>query len=267
MTYDVLLGFLLFCIVGMIYVPKEGQCEAVTGTLGGGKTAYGVEMIYEILCRGGWVFTNIDISFEAVRERMASQGLVFDPARLVFLQGESMAGFHSQIKRGSPGEVVLVVIDEAHFDFDSRDRMKGDNETYHFVTLCRHLHVWLIFITQDGNDLEIKLRRRFAVETVCRNLKDHRIAGIPFPFPFFVRARYKMERGRATYKLGNPEWFTRSPAWGLYDTHALLGAKAQVFAGLGQAHRQQLKRIEKPGKKQEIIAAIAAFIVTLLCVF
>lgn len=250
----------------MIHVPKEGQCEVVTGDLGGGKTAYFVEIAYEVLIGGGWVFTNVAMNFDAVRERMAAEGIEFAPSRLVILQGDSMAAFHKQIMRGGPGEVVLVGIDEAHFDFDSRNRMKGDDETYHFVTLCRKLCVWLIFITQDGNDLEIKLRRRFTVETTCRNLKHLRIAGVPFPFPFYVRVRFKLFGGRPQHKL-DADYFTRLAGWGLYDSNALLGAKAQVFAGLNQARRQRLKRIEKPGRKQETVAALAAFIVTLLCVF
>jgi hypothetical protein len=250
-------------MVGVI--PNEGKVEIVTGDLGGGKTAYAVEMAYEQLASGGWVFTNIEILADKVRERLASEGLVFVEERLVFLQGDNMKAFYTQLRRGSDGEVVMCCVDEAHFDLNARNWKDTSEELIQFITLCRKLDIWLIFVTQDANDIDKQVRRKITVEVACRNLKEERIfGGIPFPVPVYFRVRFKMFQGRPHHKIDS-EFYFRSPAWGLYRSKALLGSKAQVFAGMAVGKRERLARVQQTGCDWLPLAAcVAAFLICAL---
>lgn len=261
----------------------QGKLEAVTGDLGGGKTAYAIERAYEHIARGGWVQTNIEFfpdenyahpgaKLDNFKKRLAEEGLEFDPARLVRLEGDSMAGFHRQLMRGSEEMTVLVIIDEAQLDLHTKDRSKGQkgeetkDELYNFVAMCRKLDIELLFIAHDANEIDVNIRRKISVETTCRNLKEQRIfGGLPFPLPFYFRVRFKLYQGKVHHKIDS-DFFLKSPAWGLYNSKALLGAKAQVFANMKVARATRLNRIKRPagfGWAEAAAAAVAAF----LCVF
>jgi hypothetical protein len=241
----------------MSVIPKEGKIEVVTGDLGAGKTAYVVELIYEQLCQGGWVFTNIELYADKIAERMHGEGLIFDPTRLVILSGESMRDFHTQIRRGADGEVVMVAIDEAHFDLAARDYRSTSDEFIQFVTLCRKLDIWLVFLTQDGDDIDKVVRKKFTVETLCRNLKEERIAGVPFPFSLYVRVSFKLQKGRVHHKL-DAHYVSKPTSWGLYNSKALLGAKAAAFAKMHVARKSKLARVQKPVTSAAYYFAAAA---------
>lgn len=260
--------------------PKEGQLECVTGDLGGGKSAYAVELIYEHVARGGWAFTNIEVfpdenhphpaaKDDNFRKRLASEGLEFDPQRLVRLQGDSMAGFHKQLKRGSEGELVMAVIDESQLDIHTKDRGAGNkDELYNFIAMCRKLDIWCIFIAHDANEIDVNVRRKITIETTCRNLKNETILGMPFPIQVYFRVQFKLFQGRSHHKIG-AEYFRKSPAWGLYNSKALLGAKAQQFETLEVARAGRLKRIKREDPSlvwnaAAIVGAVTAGII--LCV-
>jgi hypothetical protein len=245
-------------------IPNEGKAEIITGELGSGKTACGVEMAYELLCMGGWVFTQVRIHVEEVRKRMASEGLEFDPERLVLLSG-SLANFHRQIKRGADGEVVMALIDEAHLEFNAKDYRDTSRELLDFITLARKLDIWVVFISQDANNVDKQVRRMFAVETACRSLKEERLFdAIPFPIPAYARVRFKVYQGKAHHKISSEWHWFRLPSWGLFDSKALLGAKADEFSKMVVARRTKLKRVARPAS--DYAPAIAGFLAALLCV-
>lgn len=243
---------------------KEGKVEVITGELGGGKTAFAVELAFDHLLSGGTVYTNIEMFPEVVAKRMAEQGVVFDPERLIFLTGDTMRDFHSQIARGTEGWVVMVMIDEAHLDNNARDWATQSREFLNFITLCRKLDIYLCFITQDANDLDKQIRRRVTVETNCRNMKQEKLFGvIDFPLPLYVRVRFKVNSGRITRKLDH-DWKFRCSAWGMYNSKALLGAHAKKFSEMGVVKTGRLQRVavERPG----LTASLAAAAIIVLCV-
>ena len=261
----------------------QGKLECVTGDLGSAKSSYGVERGYEHIARGGYFMTNIEVfpddnyphpsaKLDNFKKRLAEEGLEFDPSRLIRLQGDSMADFHRQLMRGNEDMTVLVVIDESQLDLHTKDRSRGQkgdeakDELYNFVAMCRKLDIELLFIAHDANEIDVNIRRKISVETTCRNLKDQRIlGGLPFPLPFYFRVRFKLYQGKVHHKIDS-DYFLRSPAWGLFNSKALLGAKAQVFANMAVARATRLKRIKRPagfGWAEAAAAAIAAF----LCVF
>jgi hypothetical protein len=263
--------------------PKEAYLEAITGELGGGKSALGVEYMYEHCARGHWAFSNIECfpdetyphpaaKADNFKKRMAGEGLEFDPSRLVKLEGNSMEQFHKQLRRGEEGAPVLCVIDESQLDLHTDDRHTKKNdpaakELYNFLAMCRKLDIWCVFIAHDAMEIDFNARRKFTTETTCRNLKQEKLMGaIPFPFPIYFRVKFKLFNGRVHHKLSS-DFLLRCPSWGLYNSKALLGAKAQVFEGMTVARSARLKRIQPPGTFSPwTIPAVAGAVAALSCV-
>ena len=180
----------------------NGFIEMVTGTLGGGKTSLAVERIYEHLCKGGWVYTNIECYPDKIAERMAQIGLEFDPQRLVILQGDARE-FHKHVKRGTADSLVMVAIDEAGLEINSRDWGKTEKPQLAFNTMARKLDIWLVYISQDANDVDKQIRKKADTIWVCRNMKKLKIWGVfPFPLPFYFRVRFDNTRGEQAAENG-----------------------------------------------------------------
>lgn len=245
----------------------KGYIEIVAGTLGGGKSMAAVERAYYHLLAGGWVYTNIELHAGAIRGQMVRHRRVFRDERLVFLEGRSVSGFHMQIARGTVQSQVLVMIDEAHLEWNSRDYQstKSDpsgREMLNFITLVRKLDIILIFITQSPEDIDKQMRKKASWLLMCRNLKDLRLFGfIPLFVPLFVRTRYDIAVGGNKPRKVSSEWFFR-PKWvcELYNSDALLGAAAGKFSGMRVVEAAPLERLP-PGPEQ--VFRFDAFLVIL----
>lgn len=236
----------------------NGFIELVTGTLGGGKTAFAVERIYQQLQRGGWVFTNIELLPDKIRERLAAEGLEFDSERCVQLTGDARS-YHTQVKRGTADSLVMCVIDEAGLELNARDWSKTDKVQLAFNTMARKLDIWLVYISQSAEDVDKQLRKKADTVWVCRNMKKLKLWGlIPTPLPFYFRVRFDTTRGGKPTKLDS-ELFLTSPAWGLYNSDAMVGQVSEVFKSMETAKATALKRIQKPKAEGSYLPAVVAF--------
>ena len=239
---------------------REAYLECITGELGGGKSALGVEYIYEHVARGYWAFSNIECfpdenhphpaaKHDNFKKRLASEGLEFDPSRLNRLEGDTLDCFEKQLRRGEEGAPVLAVVDESQLELHTDDRHEQSTkekkkQLYNLMAMARKLDIWFVFIAHDAGEIDFNCRRKFTTETTCRNLKQERLFGaLPFPFPVYFRVKFKLFNGRVHHKLSSDFMF-RCPSWGLYNSKALLGSKAQVFANMPVARAQRLKRIK-----------------------
>jgi len=243
----------------------------VTGTLGAGKTAFTVEQMYDHLCRGGWVFTNVEVFHDEkhphpmalrdnFKQRMAKDGYVFQPERLVVLTGNART-FHEHIKRGTANCVVLLVIDEAGLDLNSRDWAQTEKPQLAFNTMARKLDIRLLYITQDANDVDKQIRRKADTIYVCRNLKNLRILGVvPIPIPLYIRVRFDNTRGDKPRKMDFDLAF-KSKAWGLYNSDAMVGSSATQFANMQTVDAAPLERIRAKvvAKRRRAAILFAAF--------
>lgn len=238
------------------FYAKEGKVEVFTGDLGAGKTGLAVWRAFLHLLRGGIVFTNIKIFPDVVRERMAARGLRFDEARLCFLPTESLVDFEKAIKRGTFGCPVMVLLDESQFDYTPSEKTAWEARFVRFLALARKLHLYIVFICHNMAELKIGIRRKITVETVCRNLKEERIMGVPFSIPLYFTVSFKVLMGISRHRLES-DWYYRLPAWGMYDSFALLGKEAKEYEALEVAEVAPLERI--PQDNTLIYAGAAAF--------
>jgi hypothetical protein len=241
---------------------KEGKVVCITGDLGGGKSAEAIRQGFEHACTGGTVFTQIKVYPEEWAVRMRQRGLVFDPERLRPLSTTSVVGFEREIQKGSPGSVVMVILDEAQIDFTAAEKEKWEAELLVFLAMCRKLRIHCVFICHNMMELKIGIRRKITTETVCRNLKEEKIAGLGLPFDLYFVVSFKVLNGVTRHKL-NAEHYFSLPAWGLYDSYALLGSRAEEFDKLEAAKTGQLQRYKDPNERHwsvVLAACIAAFV-------
>ena len=250
------MSVVLAWLLGAIDV--NGFIELVTGALGGGKSAFAVERIYDHLKRGGWVYTNIECWPDKIAERLASQGYVFAPERLVILNGDAR-DFHRVIKRGTKDSLVMLAIDEAGLELNARDWAKTDKDQLAFNTMARKLDIWLVYISQDANDVDNQIRKKADTIWVCRNMKKLKIWGfIPCPLPFYFRVRFDNTRGTKPQKMDS-EMLLKPSSWGLYNADAMVGLVAQKFSGMASVEAAPLKRIPKPRAQFRFSPPFAAF--------
>jgi hypothetical protein len=222
----------------------NGFIELITGTLGGGKSALAVERAFSHSLNGGFVYTNIECYREEWAKRVAERGLKFDQSRLVMLEGDSR-DFYKVVKRGTAEMPVMLVIDEAGLDLDSRDFAKTSKELIAFNTMARKLDIWLVYISQSMNDVDKKIRGKADTVWVCRNMKKLTIWGIiPMPLPFYFRVRFDTTRGGKLVKMDSD--FTLHPSsWGLYNSDAMVGNEASKFRGMEKAEGGPLEKLER----------------------
>lgn len=223
----------------------NGEIQLITGTLGGGKTLFAVEVIANHLRKGGHVYTNIEIRPDAVRTWLATQGLEFEADRLHVIPNASIRTFHETLQRGEPDMRVYVVIDEAGLEFNSRDWKDTSRELLNFNVLVRKFDIFLVYIAQKPEMLDKQFRNLCQTQIDCRNLKHYRIAGhFPLPIPLLFRVHYSLVWGKRihthTQTCFVPKW-----VFGLYNSDALLGDAAGKFATMARATRSPLRRIPK----------------------
>ena len=224
----------------------NGSIEITSGTLGGGKTYFEVDRMYQHVAAGGWAYTNIEIYPQKFAEALARDGLEFDPKRLVFLEGDPDR-FHERISRGTADSQVLVVIDEAGLAFNARDWAKTDRALLTFNTLARKLDINLHYISQDIEDIDKQFRRKASKLWICRNLRHYRIGGVvPFPIPIMVRICMDntVKTGKAVREFAEPV-IRRQWICDLYNSDALHGSHAGAFSGMAAVRGEPLRRIPR----------------------
>lgn len=222
----------------------NGLVEMFTGNKGGGKSYLAAERIYNRLRSGGWVYTNIEMHPDKIDEALAYEGLEFCPERLIHLGG-SIKDFHQKIARGSPSDLVDVVLDEVHLDIDPKQRQGVPKEMLDIATLARKLDIDLVFISQSSMLLNKDFRRQVDRFCFCKNLGRWEVMGVtPCPIPLFIRIwqdtfNGEMRKSKTDFAV-RQQWICD-----LYNSDAMLGDYASQLGSLKVLEANPLKRIPK----------------------
>lgn len=206
----------------------------VTGTLGSGKTTYGVWKMRAALESGKCVATNVDVAHDFPRRvafsnpftrlfpgraRKRAQKMERRFHRTDSL--EELFGIHLEGTKEGRG---VMVLDEAHGWMNSR--LWNDDQRLSiidFFTQARKLG-WVVYlITQNEKNIDSQVRNLFEYHTTVLNMKRFRFAGIRVPVNFFLaitrwHAAQKSVIKRETYVLGGLRK--------LYNTHGLHHTRA-----------------------------------------
>ena len=152
--------------------------EAFVGLVGGGKSFNSVRRMMAYMARGGRCCSNIlltdyDVSVgdflpsSPVLPYLRSIGWEYQKGQYTYIPFEVMVSDPTWIKL-VPGGIdrnhrTLLVVDEATDLFDSLDggRLRVDSsyrEIFHFLRLSRHVHVDVLFVVQDIQSINTRLR-------------------------------------------------------------------------------------------------------------
>lgn len=236
---------------------KEGSATIITGSLGGGKGLCAVDLALEHLSYGGTVVTNIPCYVDRVAQWMRDEfGLIYDPARFVQLKQSTVRNFHELAVRGNQDNTVLMILDEAALDISARDWSTLPDEVFNFVVLARKLKIDLVLVAQDANDVDKRIRQKMQREIHCRSLKNF----LPWlQLPVFVRVEYALSLGKKPWRR-RATWHYKSESWGMFDSHALHGEKAEAFSALAEAKGGSLERVQYDPKPYYAIAAVTTIV-------
>jgi hypothetical protein len=173
--------------------------EVFEGKLGGGKTYSATVRIVHQLRKGGVVATNIELNRQALVDYCARKYRVqLDlEKQLYVLTEEQLFNFHSHIPMGAHADArPLIVIDEAHLWFNSRDWAQASRDVLKFLTQSRKLHVDIILISQSALNLDKQFIRMVQYVWRFRDMDRFKIPGLGISYPTLIRF--------ATFGLWNP---------------------------------------------------------------
>ena len=240
--------------------------ELYEGRLGGGKTYSATVRIVDHLRRGGVVATNVELRWECVVAYVADRfGVVVESDQVIKLSDEQVGLFHRFTPSGTPQLPVLIVIDEAHLNFNSRDYAKTDKlyrETLTFLTQSRKVHTDVVFISQSVLNMDKQFMRLVQFIWRFRDLSKWKIPGLGIKWPInqilcvqfdydgrTVLQRHFINKDRRIFEL--------------YETNSLL----REFPRLdGIKTRRELKKVERRKSKMAKWLIPAGLIAGAVCV-
>lgn len=232
--------------------------EIFEGRLGGGKT---YSAVYRGMChflRGGTVCTNIDLNWDGcckyARDRF---GLELERDQFIYLSDEQIPAFHKHTPSGTGELPVLVIIDEAPLNFDSRDfaqNYKDNREVYTFSRQSRKTDTDLILIAQDATDLDKKLRNLSQYTWRFRDLSKWKIPGLGMKFPFNWILCVQMDYDGKT--MLDKNFIPKDKGiFRCYNTKSLLRRFERLE---GIQTKRTLKRVKRPFPVKPILGGVLA---------
>ena len=213
--------------------------EAFVGLVGGGKSFNSVRRMMSYMALGGRCCSNIlltgwddekgDLSPDSpVRDFLRSLGWEYQSKQYVYISFDEMVSDFEWIKKVPAGpdrqHRTLLVIDEATDLFDTLDggRLRSNSdyrEMFHFLRLSRHVHVDVLFIAQDIDSINHRLRGLVSGIWRSTDMKNFRLPVLKVKFPFDLFLLQLFDRtGRFETRR---EWLRKDTRiFGLYASEA-----------------------------------------------
>jgi hypothetical protein len=213
--------------------------QIVTGKLGAGKTMHTVRMMFEKLCRGSTVVTNIDVNWSAMKELAASYaGVHLDDAQLVKLDPAADKNWQRSIPFGTRKLPVQVYLDEIHLFYNSRDwaqTEKFQRQLLSFLTQSRKACVDVTFIAQDAETIEKQFRAQaeweLAVVSALHIPLGALIKIFHWFFPCYIVRKRSVSAQEKSKVLIGKQWCLYHPRWwSLYHSFQFLDGEMRELA-------------------------------------
>lgn len=205
----------------------------VDGVVGGGKTYWAVREAGRQIAAGGTVYSNVEFVFAGLKRWVAKKfGVAIHRDQVRALPAcERVADWWQVIDWGTTECPVLVILDEAHLFWNSRDWAKTGKEQVEmlsFLTQSRKAGVDVIIISQDIGNIDKQFRVLAQIQVKARNLQQNKVPvlGLPLRGVFIYEARELKTGG-----LLGREWHFRDRGiFACYRTTAFLDSQMQDMA-------------------------------------
>jgi zona occludens toxin (predicted ATPase) len=234
----------------------------LTGKIGAGKTLHGVEFIYDALCEGRTVATNIELVFPKLALlALQEKGIVLQEEQIMHLDLNEAKDWQTNIPWGVTGKPTLVVLDEIHLFFNSRDYAKTDKHhrsILSFLSQSRKACVDVIFIAQVPSQVEKQFRAQCKTEIAIMDFCDMYLPILgKIPLRQNIMTTRNLDSGEVMRKQRRDY---PSKMFGCYNTLAFLDDEMQAMAETKQ-HNQplELSRVKGAQKKQQIEQLIGQY--------
>ena len=256
--------------------------EAFVGLVGGGKSYNSVRRMMAYMARGGRVCANIRLtgwddslndlaSDSPVRDYLRSIGWEYQAKQFIYIPFDDMVKDFEWIKRVPAGldrmHRTFLVVDEATDLFDTLDggRLKTDSEyreIFHFLRLSRHVHVDVLFIAQDIDSINKRLRGLVSGIWRSTDMKNFRLPVLKVRFPFDLFLLQLFDRtGRYETRR---EWLRKDTRiFGLYESEAFNQSLTVKWDGVAI----QDGTIKEEKKKMNIVERILLVLALALSVW
>jgi len=224
----------------------------VTGTLGAGKTFHSTRLLIGHLTKGGVVVTNIECDFDKIQRLVAKRCKVWiERDQLRVFDPEITPDWQTVIPWGEAEGQVLVVLDEAHLFYNSRDWATTATENkklLSFLTQSRKAGVDVLWITQDSGNVDKQFRVLAEYELAIVNAK-HLPLGWLGMLPFKAYC-VKHISAKGNY-LVKKEWYLYNKyLFGTYKTSSMLNSSMREMAAT--VERCGFRQLQKVTIKQTV---------------
>jgi len=226
------------------------------GRIGGGKTYHAVQHMAKYLASGGVVATNITLNWPEVVEYCRRRfGKVPVPEQYIHLVDENLSLFHRHTPQGTRESPSLVVIDEAHIWFNSRDWASQSREVLTFLTQSRKCHTDIIFISQSMFNVDKQVIRLVQYVWRFRDMSNWTIPILQVKYPLNQFFSCQLDQDGKT-ELGR--WFKmKDPAiYKLYNTFELLRSFPRL-----ESKPYEVQTVRGYGKVRFIVKMVLLFAV------
>ena len=132
--------------------------KILTGKIGAGKTLQAMGIAYRHLLEGKTLCTNVEVVYPVLAALgLKEHGKLIERDQIIELDLNEIPEWNTSIPWGVPGHPVLVILDEIHLFFNSRDWAKTDKHhrgMVSFLSQSRKACVDIIFVAQELKDIE-----------------------------------------------------------------------------------------------------------------
>lgn len=201
----------------------SGQLVLKTGLMGSGKTLHEVEEILHVFLRGGYVATNIRLIVPSVRSWLRRRGVLFDPIKYIFLEGDMIYEPQRFIPRGTPDCPGLIALDETllFLSADSDRTVKMRQEQFLiFLTMLRREFCDVHILAQRPELIIKRIRIMFQFRVNFVNMSRALVLPALGNFPYEVLFRNYYDQ--TDQKLFTKNSLVSRDIYRCYDTHQIL---------------------------------------------
>lgn len=211
------------------------------GVLGGGKSYHAVKHILSYLAKGGNIYANIPLVWPQVRRYCRRRwGFIPHPRQYHSLTLDELSKLDKVVVGGTSDSPSLLVVDEIHLYFNSRDWATTSRSFLAWLTQSRKLHCDCIFITQNHLNMDKQFTRLLGRYWHFRDLRQWKLPGLGIRWPLkqFFSAEIDQDGKTVLHSRFEP---IDSDVFKCYSSDQLFDGQSD-FAGRGR-ERERLERL------------------------